>query len=64
MEFKTNDGVKQSLRPKAGAVLFTEFRDCLLNEFGATHVVIQEGKMVGPSHMTITLAPEKKGVGN
>jgi hypothetical protein len=63
VEFKTNDGVKQSLRPKAGAVLFTEFRDCLLNEFGATHVVIQEGKMVGPSHMTITLAPEKKGVG-
>ena len=59
VEFKTNDGVKQSLRPKAGAVLFTEFRDCLVNEFDASHVVIQEEKMVGPNHMTITLAPEK-----
>ena len=60
VEFKTNDGVKQSLRPKAGAVLFDEFRGVLSDEFEKAHVVAQEGKMVGPNHMTITLAPEKE----
>ena len=60
VEFKTNDGVKQSLRPKAGAVLFDEFRGVLSDEFAKAHVVAQEGKMVGPNHMTITLAPEKE----
>ena len=64
VEFKTNDGVKQSLRPKAGAVLFDEFRGVLSDEFEKAHVVAQEGKMVGPNHMTTTLAPEKdKGEG-
>ena len=60
VEFKTNDGVKQSLRPKAGAVLFDEFRGVLADEFEKAHVVAQEGKMVGPNHMTTTLAPEKE----
>lgn len=58
VEFKTNDGVKPSLRPKAGAVLFDEFRGVLSDELDKPHVVAQEGKMVGPNHMTVTLAPE------
>ena len=63
VEFKTNDGVKQSLRPKAGELLFREFQSILIDTFDAAHVVVQEGKMVGPNHMTVTLAPEsqKKG---
>ena len=58
VEFKTNDGVKPSLRPKAGAVLFDEFRACLAGDFATPHVVAREGKMVGPNHMTVVLAPE------
>ena len=63
VEFKTNDGVKQSLRPRAGELLFREFQSILIDTFDAAHVVVQEGKMVGPNHMTVTLAPEsqKKG---
>ena len=64
VEFKTNDGVKPSLRPKAGALLFREFQTCLIETFETPHVVLQEGKMVGPNHMTVTLAPEReKGKG-
>ena len=64
VEFKTNDGVKPSLRPKAGALLFREFQTCLMETFETPHVVLQEGKMVGPNHMTVTLAPEReKGKG-
>ena len=60
VEFKTNDGVKPSLRKKAGDVLFDEFRRTLTDSFQKPHVVVQEGKMVGPNHMTITLAPERE----
>ena len=63
VEFKTNDGVKPSLRPKAGAVLFDEFRGVLSDELDKPHVVAQEGKMVGPNHMTVTLAPEVRREG-
>ena len=58
IEFKSNDGVKQKLRPKAGAILYDEFRALL-----GPHRVEVEGKMVGPNHMIMQVAPvrEKKG---
>lgn len=63
VEFKTNDGVKHSLRPRAGELLFREFQSILIDAFDAPHVVVQEGKMVGPNHMTVTLAPESRKKG-
>ena len=56
--FKSNDGVAQKLRPKAGAILYDEFRALL-----GPHRVEVEGKMIGPNHMIMQVvrAREKKG---
>ena len=55
---KSNDGVAQKLRPKAGAILYDEFRALL-----GPHRVEVEGKMIGPNHMIMQVvrAREKKG---
>ena len=55
--FKSNDGVAQKLRPKAGAILYDEFRALL-----GPHRVEVEGKMIGPNHyLQVVRARGKKG---
>ena len=58
IEFKSNDGVKANMRPDAGAILYEEFC-AMLNP----HKVEVEGKMVGPSHMILTVAQEREKKG-
>ena len=58
IEFKSNDGVKANMRPDAGAILYEEFC-AMLNP----HRVEVEGKMVGPSHMILTVAQEREKKG-
>ena len=73
VEFSDADGVKAKLRPRAGAVLFEEFRAALTDATAETNeregrdpiafATEVEGKMIGPRHMITTFAParEKKG---
>jgi translation initiation factor IF-3 len=73
VEFSDADGVKPKLRPRAGAVLFEEFRAALTDATAETNeregrdpiafATEVEGKMIGPRHMITTFAParEKKG---
>ena len=73
VEFSDADGVKAKLRPRAGAVLFEEFRAALTDATAETNeregrdpiafATEVEGKMIGPRHMITTFAPArvKKG---